>query len=270
MTLLTTGFRKLGSQPESRVWTLFSLVLASAALLPVVWGHGRLIEPPARNAMWRLNYDTPSNFEDSELFCGGIKAQWQDHGGRCGECGDNFGDPRPRRHETGNIFARNVTVRYYTPGDVVDMVVDVETNHLGYFEFALCPRKSWNEPETESCFEPNLLEVVSATGAASGDPSTRYRLPTAANGLYLLRVKLPENLTCDYCVLRWHWKSANNWGQCEDGTSGLGCGPQETYRNCADVAIGHGLGLRGVLGANAFTKLWTPPKAKPHHNTNKL
>lgn len=219
--------------------------------------------------MWRFNYDTPTNFEDSELFCGGIKAQWQDHGGRCGECGDNFGDPRPRRHETGNVFARNLTVRHYSPGDVVDLVVDVETNHLGYFEFALCPRKSWDQSETESCFEPNLLEVVSGTGAihkakVSSDPSTRYRLPTAANGLYLLRVKLPDNLTCDYCVLRWHWRSANNWGDCEDGTSGLGCGPQETYRNCADVAIGHGLGLRGVLGANAFTKLWSRPEAKPH------
>ncbi|KAM7289975.1 uncharacterized protein ISCGN_030103 [Ixodes scapularis] len=139
-------------------------------------------------------------------------AQWQDHGGRCGECGDNFGDPRPRRHETGNMFARNLTVRHYSPGDVVDLVVDIETNHLGYFEFALCPRKSWNELETESCFEPHLLEVVGATGAiykkkVSPDPSTRYRLPTAANGLYLLRVKLPEDLTCDYCVLRWHWKS---------------------------------------------------------------
>lgn len=63
------------------------------------------------------------------------------------------------------MFARNLTVRHYSPGDVVDLVVDIETNHLGYFEFALCPRKSWNELETESCFEPHLLEVVGATGA---------------------------------------------------------------------------------------------------------
>ncbi|KAF8764486.1 hypothetical protein HNY73_022552 [Argiope bruennichi] len=30
----------------------------------------------------------------------------------------------------------------------------------------------------------------------------------------------------------------NNWGRCEDGQSRLGCGPQETFRGCADIVIG--------------------------------
>lgn len=34
--------------------------------------HGRMIEPPARNAMWRVGFNTTPNYEDSELFCGGI------------------------------------------------------------------------------------------------------------------------------------------------------------------------------------------------------
>ncbi|RXG62232.1 hypothetical protein Avbf_10632, partial [Armadillidium vulgare] len=29
----------------------------------------------------------------------------------------------------------------------------------------------------------------------------------------------------------------NNWGQCGNGTGRLGCGPQETFKNCADVSI---------------------------------
>jgi hypothetical protein len=29
----------------------------------------------------------------------------------------------------------------------------------------------------------------------------------------------------------------NNWGTCSNGTSGLGCGPQETFRSCADIRI---------------------------------
>ncbi|KAK8783831.1 hypothetical protein V5799_009809 [Amblyomma americanum] len=219
--------------------------------------------------MWRMNYDTPRNFEDSELFCGGIKVQWEDNGGKCGVCGDNYALPRPRRHETGNVFARNVTVRHYAPGSLVDLVVDVETNHLGHFEFALCPRHSWEEAETEECFEGNLLPVVTATGPTrkksffySDDPPTRYRLPTAANGLYMIQVQLPEKLICEYCVLRWHWRSANNWGDCGDGKMALGCGPQETYRNCADVAIVPSFGLRGPLGANAVPKRYGPIKPK--------
>ena len=39
------------------------------------------------------------------------------------------------------------------------------------------------------------------------------------------------------CVLQWTWTSANSWGRCSNGTAGLGCGPQETFRNCADVRI---------------------------------
>ncbi len=31
--------------------------------------------------------------------------------------------------------------------------------------------------------------------------------------------------------------AGNSWGECEDGTSGMGCGPQEIFRNCADVQI---------------------------------
>lgn len=40
--------------------------------------------------------------------------------------------------------------------------------------------------------------------------------------------------------------TANNWGKCEDGDHQVGCGPQETYRNCGDIAVKHDLGVRGV------------------------
>ncbi|XP_077538197.1 uncharacterized protein LOC144150219 [Haemaphysalis longicornis] len=254
-----------------------TLVLCSALFLiihpPGVHAHGRMLEPPARNSMWRVSYDTPPNFEDSELFCGGIKAQWEDNGGKCGVCGDNYAQPRPRRHETGSMYARNVTVRRYAPGALVDIAVELETNHLGHFEFSICPRRSWEEPESDECFDRHLLPVVTASGPArkksafySDEPPTRYRLPTAANGLYLIQVQLPEGVTCEHCVLRWHWRSANNWGDCGDGTMALGCGPQETYRNCADVAIQQGFGLRGPLGANARPKRLGVPalKSKPN------
>lgn len=33
--------------------------------------HGRLMEPPARNAMWRFGFPNPVNYNDNELFCGG-------------------------------------------------------------------------------------------------------------------------------------------------------------------------------------------------------
>jgi hypothetical protein len=49
-----------------------------------------------------------------------------------------------------------------------------------------------------------------------------------------LKVILPAGVTCQYCVLQWWWKSNINNNGC-----GLdaGCGEQEQYRNCADIAI---------------------------------
>ena len=39
--------------------------------VPIIQGHGMLVEPPARNSMWRYGFDNPSNNDDNGLFCGG-------------------------------------------------------------------------------------------------------------------------------------------------------------------------------------------------------
>lgn len=31
--------------------------------------------------------------------------------------------------------------------------------------------------------------------------------------------------------------SGNTWGECEDGSHAVGCGPQETFMSCSDIAI---------------------------------
>ena len=42
--------------------------------------------------------------------------------------------------------------------------------------------------------------------------------------------RLPLDLVCEQCILQWTYVAGNNWGDCDDGTSGLGCGPQEHFR----------------------------------------
>lgn len=55
--------------------------------------------------------------------------------------------------------------------------------------------------------------------------------------VYEMRYLLPPDLTCSQCVLQWRYLAANNWGRCDDGSEAVGCGPQEEFRACADVAI---------------------------------
>ena len=38
-------------------------------------------------------------------------------------------------------------------------------------------------------------------------------------------------------TFQWTYYTGNTWGKCEDGTEEMGCGPQETFRNCADITI---------------------------------
>lgn len=51
--------------------SLISIVLIILKFGRLVSGHGRLMNPPARNSMWRLGFPNPVNYNDHELFCGG-------------------------------------------------------------------------------------------------------------------------------------------------------------------------------------------------------
>lgn len=166
--------------------------------------------------------------------------------GKCGVCGDPYdGD---RLHETGNLMALNESSRNYFPGSSVDLMVEIVANHGGKFKFEICWRDKLEIKETEECFMP--LKLSNAKGASNLDDNNsdhEYNLdPNGGTGIYTMSVDLPNNKTCEHCILRWHWKSANNWGVCEDGSEKVGCGFQEIYRNCADVSVkrnGAGIGL---------------------------
>lgn len=70
-----------------------------------------------------------------------------------------------------------------------------------------------------------------------GKSDTRY-YPREGNKIYEMKYQLPEGLECTHCVLQWKYIAGNNWGTCANGTGAVGCGPQEEFRACADIAIG--------------------------------
>lgn len=57
-------------------------------------------------------------------------------------------------------------------------------------------------------------------------------------------------------MLQWKYVAGNNWGTCADGSGAVGCGPQEEFRACADVAIGKG-------AASAIPTMKPPSRVKP-------
>ncbi|XP_052739276.1 uncharacterized protein LOC112053162 [Bicyclus anynana] len=208
-----------------------NIIWYSVAILTIlergVNGHGRLIEPPSRASAWRYGFNTPHNYNDHELYCGGFTRQWQRNNGKCGVCGDAWDDPKPRAHEKGGRFYNGVIVRKYAPSDVIPIKVQLTASHMGFFQFRICNDSNATDQE---CMDKYVLPL-------EGRAETKY-YPKNGNGIYEMKYQLPDDLECSHCVLQWKYIAGNNWGTCEDGTGAVGCGPQEEFRACADIAIG--------------------------------
>ncbi|XP_073982144.1 uncharacterized protein [Rhodnius prolixus] len=197
-----------------------------------VEAHGRLMDPPARNSMWRFGFPTPVNYNDNELFCGGYAVQWEQNQGKCGVCGDAYSLTDPRPHEAGGQYAKGVIGRRYAVGQEVDVEVELTANHWGRFEMFLCPNNNPRYEATQGCFDRFPLFI-------SGTRDVRFLIPgeTKKKAILRYKVRLPPYITCSQCVLQWTYYTGNMWGICANGTEAVGCGRPETFRNCADISI---------------------------------
>ncbi|KAF7993704.1 hypothetical protein HCN44_010299 [Aphidius gifuensis] len=212
----------------------YFLSLAFLAILFIIGvsSHGRLIEPPSRASMWRYGFDTPHDYNDHECYCGGFTKQWVINKGKCGICGDPWDSKPPRVHETGGKYGNSVIVRKYKTGDTIPVRVELTANHFGYFEFRVCPMKVHGKEVTQECLDKHVLLME--------DKQSKY-YPGPGNRIFEGYFKLPDDLTCAQCVFQWKYIAGNNWGDCGNNTSAVGCGPQEEFRACADIAIGDNL-----------------------------
>jgi len=193
-----------------------------------VEGHGRLIEPPSRSSMWRYGFDTPPNYNDHELYCGGFSRQWATNGGKCGICGDPWDAPQPRLNEAGGKFGNGIITRRYRVNQAIKVKIELTANHMGHFEFRICPNNAKKRVATQACLDKHLISM-------RRDGPNYY--PGPGNKVFEMIYQLPKGLTCTQCVFQWRYFAANNWGECGNGTGAVGCGPQEEFRACSDIAI---------------------------------
>lgn len=209
----------------SSAFCLISLLFIAKAGL--IWAHGRLIDPVSRSTMWRVGYAAPINYNDNGINCGGFKALWFRNHGKCGVCGDPYDGPRD--NEAGGKYATGQVVSNFIRGQDIVVKVQLTVNHGGYFEFNLCPVNNPRIKATESCFSRYPLWVISTE-------QPRYILRNRDSGYISIPLRLPSQLTCRQCVFRWKYITATSWG-CEGKRCCTGCGHQEEFFACADIAI---------------------------------
>ncbi|XP_060076004.1 uncharacterized protein LOC132555668 [Ylistrum balloti] len=208
--------------------TVALLYLTLCIWMSGVRGHGRLLEPPGRASMWRFGYNTPPNYDDNQLFCGGFNRQWKINGGKCGVCGDPWDGAR--EHEAGGKYATGTIVRHYSEGQTINVNVQITASHKGYFEFRLCPHNNPSTRVSQACLDQHVLQQT--------DGSTRvYEAGHPTN--YTIHLKLPAGVTCSQCLLQWKYNAGNSYG-CDGSHCCVGCGEQEQFYGCADVSVGSG------------------------------
>ncbi|XP_054159539.1 uncharacterized protein LOC128957752 [Oppia nitens] len=212
-------------------------------IITEVDGHGRLIDPASRSSAWRFGFKTEINYNDNQLFCGGFTTHWNVNKGKCGVCGDPYNGQRDNEVPNGKYAKQLVITRTYRSGDTIDVKIQITTNHRGFFEFGLCPALSKTVEVSQQCLDKYRPRVLNS------QTSDKYIVPTNRAETYRIRLKLPDGLVCDRCVFQWSYTAGNNWGVCANGTGAVGCGPQETFRGCADVRI---VGRPKIFGNNMF------------------
>jgi len=208
---------------------IYACYLAAFIFCQVNWasGHGYTWKPVARASAWRKGFNTPIDYTDDEFNCGGYGTQWDINHGKCGICGDPWNGPK--KMETPGRFATGTIVETYKEGQVMDVEIQVTTNHHGWFEFRICENNDIDKDKDQSCFDKHLLEFEGG--------GTRIKIEGGA-GLFKYRLRLPKGVTCEQCILQWHWNCASNWGCDKDtGKCCQGCGPQETFWGCSDIKI---------------------------------
>jgi len=207
---------------------LVCLVLVAAAF-DTANAHGRLWKPTSRSTVWRVpefaNQNPPPNWTDHELYCGG-RHQAEDPGMDCGVCGDPLSQATPRDNEIGGRYYAGIITGRYTSGQIIDVEVELTAAHLGYMEWRLCTNTA---TENQNCFNANLLQRADGAGS-------RLQV-TNGPGWYRTQLRLPSGVRCSHCVIQWNYRAGNTWGTCPNGSQQGGCGPQETFRGCADVSI---------------------------------
>ncbi|CAG2239371.1 unnamed protein product [Mytilus edulis] len=146
-----------------------------------------------------------------------IERQYYQNDGKCGTCGDPYDGER--KNEAGGIYATGFIARRYEKGQDIEVEIQLTANHLGSFVFKICPNNDVTTQVSQECLDQNVLELAGQPGV------TRYE-PGSNIGSHYVKLALPADMTCEQCVLQWHYTAGNNYN-----------GPQETFINCADVAI---------------------------------
>ncbi|XP_003696457.1 uncharacterized protein LOC100865713 [Apis florea] len=198
-----------------------SIIFLFGIYFSEIQGRGIMLDPISRSSAWRKGFPVEPNYNDHELFCGGIDIQYGQNKGKCGECGDDYAVSRPRSNENGGLYGTGVIVKRFKLGQNINVKLKLTDNRFGTFKFNLCPLNETFNLETEECFDQYPLRLINEYN------NYEFQVPNVKTE-FNITVLMP-NITCNQCVFRWTYQAGTNLGRCyNERNPTIGCGPQET------------------------------------------
>ena len=65
---------------------------------------------------------------------------------------------QPRANEAGGMFGKGIIVRKYEMNQVIKVRVELTANHMGWFEFRLCPNNAPHKVASQLCLDQHILK----------------------------------------------------------------------------------------------------------------
>lgn len=144
------------------------------------------------NSFKRLKF-TENVYSFNYGYANILQKQWLKNKGKCGICGDPFDGPRS--HEHGEKYDHKFISRTFKQNEIINVTVEITKDLSGYIEFRICDNSN-DDVITVDCLDKNVLEI--------GD--TKYKQYKVWNsGYHVIPIQLPENLTCDKCLLQFRY-----------------------------------------------------------------
>ena len=78
------------------------------------------------------------------------------------------------------MYGNGIIARKYEKNQVVKVRVELTANHMGFFEFRLCPNNNAKKPASQMCLDKNIMR-----DANSGDSRLGINLPLHVTITYL-------------------------------------------------------------------------------------
>ncbi|CAG5124546.1 unnamed protein product, partial [Candidula unifasciata] len=157
-------------------------VVGVAIALVSLWHHlhpveARLLDPASRGTLWKRGYPIPAPSEENAHYCGGHKHQ------ELTEYGSNFG--------------RGEVTKVFNAGGSAIFEVDQSNiqNDNAYIEFKICPSNNSLEHEPQDCFDRHPVNLEDGSG---------YRFRLHKSNKAKVKVKIPSDVNCNFCVLQYH------------------------------------------------------------------